>query len=168
MPDLNPKSPAASRVTLTQLMGVSDTNNMGNVHGGVLMKLCDEAGGMAAAKHARHPAVTVAVDRMTFKAPVRRGDLVTFTAQVSWVGRSSIETCIFVTAENVLTGEVTHTNTAYYLYVALDDAGRPAPVPPLLPATDEERRIYQEAEERQSRRLQLREQERPLPPPDTP
>lgn len=155
----SPKRPSESRVILTQLMGVMETNNLGNVHGGVLMKLCDEAGAMAAAKHARRPAVTVAVDRMTFNAPVRQGNLVTFTAQVSWVGRTSIEARVLVTAENVITGEITHTNTAYYLYVALDEHGRPIPVPPLLPESAEERQIYADAVQRQAYRLQLRAQE---------
>ena len=82
------KRVSESRVTLTQLMNVTEANLLGNVHGGLLMKLCDEAGGMAAAKHARRPAVTVTVDSMTFHSPVDIGDLATFTAEVTWVGRT--------------------------------------------------------------------------------
>jgi uncharacterized protein (TIGR00369 family) len=106
-----------SRVTLTQLMGPGEANTMGNVHGGTLMKLCDEAGGMAATKHARRPAVTVAIDSMSFHSPVHIGNLVTVSAEVTWVGRTSMETRIVVSAEDILTGEMTHTNTAYFVYV---------------------------------------------------
>ena len=131
------KTVSDSRVRLTQVMGMMDANTLGNVHGGVLMKLCDEAGGMAAARHARLPAVTVTVDSMTFHSPVHIGNLVTVEAEISWAGRTSMETCVVVTAEDVFTGTVTHTNTAYYVYVALDVDGRPAPVPPLICETDE-------------------------------
>jgi len=146
-----------SRVVLTQLMNVTDANVLGNVHGGQIMKLCDEAGGMAAAKHARHPAVTVAVDSMKFLSPVRIGDLVTVTAEVTWTGHTSMETRVVVTAENVLTGEVTHTNTAFFVYVGLDQGGRPTPIPPLIPVTDTEKRRFAEAQARQKERLKGRD-----------
>ncbi len=145
-----------SRVTLTQVMGPANANTLGNVHGGLIMKLCDEAGGMAAAKHARHPAVTVTVDSMSFLSPVHIGNLVTVQAEVTWVGRTSIETWVKVTAENVLTGEVTHTNSAYFVYVALGVDGRPTAVPPLICETDEELARCREAEERQEARLRRR------------
>jgi uncharacterized protein (TIGR00369 family) len=138
-------------------MNVTDANVLGNVHGGQIMKLCDEAGGMAAAKHARHPAVTVAVDSMKFLSPVRIGDLVTVTAEVTWTGRTSMETRVVVTAENVLTGEVTHTNTAFFVYVGLDQGGRPTPIPPLIPVTDTEKRRFAEAQARQKERLKGRD-----------
>lgn len=153
------KTITESRVTLTQLMGPANANTMGNVHGGLLMKLCDEAGGMAAAKHARRPAVTVTVDSMTFHSPVHIGDLVTVKAEVTWVGRTSLETRVVVTAENVLTGEVTHTNTAYIVYVALGENGRPAPIPPLICQTDEELARCERAAKRQAARLEQRRQE---------
>ena len=145
-----------SRVTLTQVMNVTDANVLGNVHGGLLMKLSDEAGGIAAARHACRPAVTVTVDSMTFHSPVHIGNLVTFSAEVSWVGRTSIETRVVVTAENVLTGEVTHTNSAYFVYVALGEDGFPTPVPPLICETDEERARYARGEARRARRLSER------------
>ena len=155
------KTVSESRVTLTQLMGPSQANTMGNVHGGLLMKLCDEAGGMAAAKHARRPSVTVTVDSMTFHSPVNIGNLVTVTAQVTWVGRTSMETRVVVTAENVLTGEVTHTNTAYFVYVALDEHGRPVTVPELICQTEEEKARCRRAAQRQAERLERRRQESP-------
>jgi len=142
-----------SRVTLTQVMNVTDANVLGNVHGGLLMKLSDEAGGIAAARHACRPAVTVAVDSMTFHSPVHIGNLVTFSAEVSWVGRTSVEARVVVTAENVLTGEVTHTNSAYFVYVALDEDGIPTPVPPLICENEEERARFARGEVRRARRL---------------
>ena len=145
-----------SRIVLTQLMNVTDANTLGNVHGGLIMKLCDEAGGMAASKHSRNPVVTVAVDSMRFHSPVRIGDLLTVTAEVTWVGRTSMETRVYATAENVLTGEVTHTNTAFFVYVALDQHGRPTPVPPLLPQTEDEIRRFAEGQARQEQRLKER------------
>ena len=145
-----------SRVTLTQVMGVTQANTLGNVHGGLIMKLCDEAGGMAAMKHAHHPAVTVTVDSMSFLSPVHIGNLVTVTAEVTWVGRTSIETRVVVTAENVLAGQVTHTNTAYFVYVALGEDGRPTQVPPLICETEEEQARCRLAEERRQARLQQR------------
>jgi len=148
-----------SRVTLTQVMGPSDANVMGNVHGGNLMKLCDEAGGMAAIKHAGRQAVTVTVDSMTFHSPVHIGDLLTVTAEITWVGRTSMETRVVVTAENVLTGAITHTNTAYFVYVALDEQGQAAPVPPLICETEAELRRCERAAQRQAERLKQRRQE---------
>ncbi|MEW5986158.1 MAG: acyl-CoA thioesterase [Chloroflexota bacterium] len=152
------KRAADSRVTLTQVMGPGEANILGNVHGGTLMKLCDEAGAMAATKHARRPAVTVAVDSMAFHSPVQIGNLVTVTAEITWTGRSSMETRVVVTAENALTGEMTHANTAYFVYVALDEQGRPAVVPPLLCETEEEQARYQRAAARQALRLKRRQE----------
>lgn len=145
------------QIVLTQVMGPSHANTMGNVHGGIIMKLCDEAGGMAAAKYAQRPVVTVTVDSMSFMSPVNIGNLITVAATVTWVGRTSIETQVKVMAENVVTGEVTHTNQAYYVYVALDSDGRPTPVPPLICETDEEKQRFQRAEARRALRLKLKE-----------
>ena len=140
-------------------MGPGHANTMGNVHGGHIMKVCDEAGGMAAVKHARRPVVTVTVDSMAFHSPVHIGNLLTVTAEVTWVGRTSMETRVVVTTENVLSGRVTHTNTAYFVYVGLDEHGRPAPVPPLICQTEEEQARFERAAARQAYRLQMRQQE---------
>ena len=152
------KPVSASRVTLTQLMGPVHANTLGNVHGGVIMQLCDEAGAMAAIKHARHPAVTVAIDSMSFHSPIHIGNLVTVRAEVTWVGRSSMETRVVVQAENVLAGTITHTNTAYIVYVALGENGRSTPVPSLICETEEEKARLERAAARQAYRLQMREQ----------
>jgi uncharacterized protein (TIGR00369 family) len=151
------KRVAESRIELTQLMNVIDANILGNVHGGNIMKLCDEAGAMAATKHARNPVVTVAVDSMHFHSPVRIGDLLTVSAEVTWVGRTSLETRVVARTENVLTGEENHTNTAFFVYVALDRHGRPTPVPPLQLENQTEERRFAEGAARQEERLQARD-----------
>ncbi len=145
-----------SRIVLTQLMNVTDANRLGNVHGGMIMKLCDEAGAMAASKHSRHPVVTVAVDSMHFHSPVRIGDLLTVTAEVTWTGNTSVETRVFASSENVLTGIVAHTNTAFFVYVALDQSGRPTPVAPLIPQTKTEKRRFADGQARREERLRVR------------
>ncbi|HOU41974.1 MAG TPA: acyl-CoA thioesterase [Promineifilum sp.] len=157
---MNARRVNESRVTFTQPMGIDAANALGNVHGGIIMKICDEAGAYAAMKHARRPVVTVSVDSMSFHSAVNIGNLLTVNAEVTWVGRSSMETRILVTAEELMSGRVTHTNTAYFVYVALDERGRPAEVPPLLLETDEERRHFEEAAQRQARRLERRGDER--------
>jgi len=128
-------------------------NLLGNVHGGWIMKLVDEAGALACMRHAQRKVVTVTIDSMDFRQPIRLGDLVILNAEVSYTGRTSMEAAVEVHAENPLTGEQTHTNTAYLVYVALDDAGRPTPVPPLQAETEEEKQKMEQAQLRQQRRL---------------
>ena len=123
MSTLDRKYISDSQVTLSQFMQPEHANALGNVHGGWIMKLSDEAGGLCATRHARRPAVTVAVDSLRFLSPVHVGDLVTFTAHLNWTGRTSMEVEVNVEAENLYTGQKTHTNSAYLVYVALDDAG---------------------------------------------
>lgn len=154
---MDPKTAGDSRVTLTQLMGPGSANTMGNVHGGYIMRLCDEAGGMAAVKHARRPVVTVVLDSMTFRSPVHIGDLLTVSAEITWTGHTSMETRVVVTAEDVLSGSTTHTNTAYIVYVALDEAGQPAPVPPILCDTEKAKFRFDRAAARQAHRLKTRD-----------
>ena len=164
MSDVESKAPSESAVTLSVLMGPGDANAMGNVHGGSIMRLVDEAGALAAMRHARCIVVTVRLDSMTFLEPVFVGDLLQLKAMVNWVGRTSIEVGIRVEAENPLTGARTHTNSAYAVYVALDERGRPRPVPQLTLETDEEQRRWQEAEMRQANRLEQRLQKRQAEP----
>ncbi|HEY4689969.1 MAG TPA: acyl-CoA thioesterase [Anaerolineae bacterium] len=153
------KRVSESSVTLAQFMQPEHANPLGNVHGGWLMKLIDEAGGLCATRHARRPAVTVAVDSLTFLEPVHVGDLVTFTARLTYAGRTSMEAEVHVEAENILTGRRTHTNSAYLVYVALGDDNRPAEVPPLILETDDERNRYELARQRQAERLARRARE---------
>lgn len=142
-----------SRVVLSQVMQPDQANVMGNVHGGWLMKLIDEAGGLCAMRHARRPTVTVAVDSLRFLSPVHVGDLVTFTAELSYVGRTSMEVEVHVKAEDILTGQHTHTNDAFLVFVALDAAGKPTEVPRVILETDEERMSWERGRQRQADRL---------------
>ncbi len=154
MSDAKPgKTVNASRVTLSQLMQPEHANTHGNVHGGWIMKLIDEAGALACMRHAQQRVVTVAVDTITFRHPIRIGDLVIITAEVSFVGRTSMEVEVRVEAENPITGECSETNAAYLVYVALDHNGRPIPVPPLIPETDAERQRMESGRARQGNRL---------------
>ncbi len=152
------KRPIESNTILSRLMNPSDANPLGIVHGGEILKMVDEAGGLAAMRHAASPVVTVRLDSMTFLEPIYVGDLVVVKAMVNWVGHTSMEVGIRVEAENPITGERTHTNSAYAVYVALDNQGHPRPVPPLRLETEEEKRRWQEAEERQRIRLAQRRQ----------
>jgi acyl-CoA hydrolase len=155
---MDPKPASESRVVLARWMGIIDANSAGNVHGGTVMKLCDEAAGLAAIKHSRSRVVTAAMDRMNFLYPIHVGELVTFSAMVNAVWRTSMEIGIRVDAENPLTGEGRHTNTAYITMVALDDHGNPSRVPPLVASTPDEQRRMREAELRRANRLEEREQ----------
>jgi len=156
---LKPKRVRDSCVELGQLVQLSDTNPMGYIHGGVVMRMVDEAGAIAATKHAGRPAVTVAIDSMSFYSPVQVGNLITFKASLNYVGRTSMEVGIRVEAEDLLTGEIIHTSTAYCVYVALGIDGKPAPVPPLVPETDDEKRRWEAGKRRQELRLQERHSE---------
>ena len=146
----------AGDLQLAQVMLPQDANPHGNVHGGTLMKLADTAGGLCAMRHARRPLVTVVMDSMTFEEPVYVGNLVVLRACVTWTGRTSLETVVTIDAEDVLTGDVRHISTAYFVYVAIDDHGRPTPVPPLEPSTPEQRQRWREAEHRRAIRLSRR------------
>jgi acyl-CoA hydrolase len=144
--------------TLVKWMGIADANSAGDVHGGTIMKLCDEAAGLAAIRQSRCRVVTAAMDRMTFLLPVHVGELLSFKARVNAAWRTSMEVGVRVEAENVHTGEVTHTSTAYLTMVALTPEGTPARVPPVDPQTDLERRRFREAEMRRATRLREREE----------
>jgi acyl-CoA hydrolase len=139
-------------------MGVGEANTAGNVHGGVIMHMCDEVAGIAAIRHSGCRVVTAGMDRMTFLHPVSVGDLVTVKASVNAVWRTSMEVGVRVESENVRTGAVLHTSSAYLTMVALDDEGRPMPVTPLDPQTPEEERRRRDAELRRDSRLRERDQ----------
>ena len=155
---MDPRSPSDSRTELTRWMGPQDANMAGNVHGGYIMKLCDEAAGIAAIRHSGCRVVTAGMDRMTFLNPVFVGNLVTFRASVNAAWRTSMEVGIRVEAEDVRTGTVVHTSTTYLTMVALDDHGRPAEVPAIAPETEAETRRAREAQLRRDNRLAERDQ----------
>jgi uncharacterized protein (TIGR00369 family) len=150
---LPPKTVRASRITISQLMHPEHANLLGNVHGGWIMKLVDEAGALSCMRHAQKKVVTVAIDSMTFRQPIKLGDLVILNSEVTYTGRTSMEVTVEVVAENPITGERTHTNTAYLVYVALDDEGRPTSVPALKAETEEDSRKLEQALQRQEQRL---------------
>ena len=151
--EVAPKSPAESTVTLSQAMGLAHANHMGNVHGGEIMKLIDTAAGIAATRHAGGPVVTASLDQMGFLEPVHVGDVVFVHATVNDVGRTSMEVGVRVEAEEVVSGRRTHTASAYLVFVALDEHGKPRPVPGLAPETEVQRRRQAEARIRRESRL---------------
>src|SRR3990170_8246721 len=129
---------ADSETTLVQLMEITHANIAGIVHGGEVMKLVDTAAGIAAIKHAGGMCVTVSMDEMSFLHPVHVGDLVTVTASVNDVGNTSLEIGVRVEVEDVVSGERMHTSSAYLVFVALDEDGKPRPIPPLETETDKQ------------------------------
>ena len=158
MRGVDAKPVSASRTMIARMMSILDANTAGNVHGGTILKLADEAAGLAAIKHARQRVVTAGVDRVNFMFPIHIAELVTFSASVNAVWRTSMEVGVRVDAETPLTGEVRHTNTAYFTMVALDHEGRPAEVPPLIATSPTEERRMREAELRRHNRLAERDQ----------
>jgi acyl-CoA hydrolase len=135
----------------------NDANPLGHLLGGRVMHLVDLAGALAASRHSRRPVVTVAVDHMTFLSPVHIGQLLVLRSSVNRVFRTSMEVGVRVTVEDLRTGAIRHTSSAYLTFVALDDDGKPTPVPPVIPETPEEKRRFEEAGERRRYRLELKE-----------
>jgi acyl-CoA hydrolase len=155
---MQPKPAAESCSEITHWMGVLDANSAGNIHGGTIMKLADEAAALAALRHAGKRVVTVGMDRMDFLVPIYIGDLVTFRSSVNAAWRTSMEVGVRVETENPVTGQRQHSNTAYLTMVALDREGQPAQVPPLEAVSAVEQRRMREAELRRANRLAEREE----------
>lgn len=155
---LEGKPTSAARSRLSRIMTALDVNLLGSVHGGVVMKLVDDVAGVVAQRHSSGPAVTASMDEMAFLQPVRVGDLVHAEAQVNWAGTTSMEVGVRVLAEpwNEAGVEPVRVATAYLVFVAVDEQGRPRPVPPVLPETAEDRRRTEEAEIRRTHRLARR------------
>ncbi len=130
-----------------------DANVLGNILGGRVMHLVDVAAAIAAHRHSNSHVVTASVDYLDFRNPIRVGELIVLKASVNRVFRTSMEIGVKVFSENVLTGERKHTTSAYVTFVAIDEAGRPKPVPPLIVETAEERRRFREALARRRIRL---------------
>lgn len=147
------KTVKESSVVMAQVMTSQDINVTGNVHGGVIMKLIDTAAGVVAYRHARTSVVTASIDRLDFHHPVFVGDFVTIKACANLVGKTSMEIGARVEAENLITGEIRHTASAYLTYVALGKDGRPTVLPPLILETDDELKRNREATARRETRL---------------
>ena len=151
--DLTPRRVADSVTVLSVVMEIEHTNNAGYVHGGTIMRLVDSAAGIAAIKHARRRVVTASMDDMSFVSPVYIGDVVTVRAMVNDAHRTSMEIGARVDVEGVLTAGVRHVASAHLVYVGLDENGRPAPVPPVLAETEDEKRRQAQARIRREQRL---------------
>ena len=154
---MEPRPPSQSVSVMTLWMGPTEANAAGNVHGGTIMRMCDEVAGIAAIRHSRCRVVTAGVDRMTFLHPVYVGNLVTVRACVNAAWRTSMEVGVRVESEDIRSRETMHTSTAYLTMVALDEDGRPTEVAPLAPETPEELRRQREAQLRRDNRLAERE-----------
>ncbi len=157
----DPKPVSATRLVLAQVMTPLDANVNGNIHGGNIMKLADEAAGVVAIRHSGRNCVTATVDRFDFHAPVYVGNLVTVKASLNYVGRTSMEIGVRVEAEDLLTGKRTHTNSCYITMVAIDADGKPVEVPRLILETDEDRRRHEKATIRVMERRKTKPSVRP-------
>jgi acyl-CoA hydrolase len=153
-----PRPASESQSELIRWMSIQDANSAGFVHGGVVMRMCDEAAGIAAIRHCGMRSVTAGMDRMTFIEPVWVGELLRCRATVNAVWRTSMEVGVRVEAENAVTGEVRHSGSTYLTMVAVDEHGRPEPVPPLVVEGPVEERRQREAETRRRNRLTEREE----------
>lgn len=146
---------AKHKLSMTVLMTPDMANFSGNVHGGTVLKLLDQAAYACASRYAGRYVVTLSVDQVMFRQPIHVGELVTLLASVNHTGTSSMEVGIKVVAENIRNQVVRHANSCFFTMVALDDDGRPVPVPALIPATPDERRRYAEASQRKALRREL-------------
>jgi uncharacterized protein (TIGR00369 family) len=159
---MEPKPVRASSLVMAHQTLPQDANPAGNVHGGVIMRHIDTAGGVVAIRHARGNAVTASVDRLDFLAPVFVGDLVIVKASLNMVGKTSMEAGVRVEAENLFTGDVRHCASAYITYVALDKKGKPTEIPELILETEEEKRRNTEAQARRTMRQAERMREKTI------
>ena len=145
----------AHQLAMTVLMTPDMANFTGNVHGGTVLKLLDQVAYACASRYAGRYVVTLSVDQVMFRQPIHVGELVTFLACVNSTGTSSMEVGIKVVAENIRSQVVRHANSCFFTMVAVDDAGKPAPVPPLRPFTPDERRRHAAAEVRKQLRAEF-------------
>jgi len=158
--ELAGKPVSASATMLATLVEVADTNPMGNIHGGAIMKLADQAAAAAAIRHSGHICVTASIDRLDFLNAVHVGDLVTLKSSVNYAHRSSMEVGVHIETERLDTGERKHVASALLIFVALDEQCKPVQVPPVIPETESEKIRYREAEQRYQQRAEKRAQER--------
>jgi acyl-CoA hydrolase len=151
---------SASRTEMIEMVLPQDANLLGNILGGRVMHLIDIAGAIAAGRHCHRQVVTASVDHLDFHNAIRLGELIVLEAQVNRAFHTSVEVGVEVFSEDYIKGERKHTTTAFLTFVALDESGKPCPVPPVILKTQEERRRYREAGERRKERLAIREKRR--------
>jgi len=157
-----PNGIAQHELSMTVLMTPDMANFSGNVHGGAILKLLDQVAYACASRYAGSYVVTLSVDQVTFEQPIHVGELVTFLANVNYTGRSSMEIGIKVVAEHVTQGVIRHTNSCFFTMVAVGQDGRPVPVPPLQPTTEDGKRRFKEAQLRKQHRLDYAKQREAL------
>ena len=143
---------------MTELVLPTDTNAIGTIFGGRVMAWIDIAAAITAGRHARRVVVTASLDALHFVAPIKLGHYVHIRAMVNFASRTSMEVGVRVDSENPLTGEMTHTSTAYTTFVALNEHGKPTPVAPIIATTPEEKRRYEHAKRRREVRVSLAEE----------
>lgn len=148
-----PKTIAQSRFRTSRLMMPSDANTQGNVYGGAIIRYVDEVAAVVATRHARKNVVTASIDRMDFYEPVYIGDLLVLKAALNRAFSTSMEVGVRVEAEHLQSGDRVHTGSAYLTFVALDDRGRPAPVPKVEPTNEQETGWHAAAKRRREQRL---------------
>lgn len=152
------KSPSESEVRMTELVLPTHTNSLGGVFGGTVMAWIDIAGAIAAGRHCRSIVVTASIDALHFIAPIKEGQIAHIRASVNFAGTTSVEVGVRVDSEDQLTGETKHNVTAYVTFVALDENGKPKPVPRVNAETPEEKRRMEQALIRRKSRMALAEQ----------
>tara|TARA_B110000116_G_C16740630_1_gene538326 strand:+ start:914 stop:1417 length:504 start_codon:yes stop_codon:yes gene_type:complete len=148
-------SPERSASQATQLMMPGDVNNLGHVFGGVIISLVDRAAAVTAMRHARGPCVTVSIDKVDFKEPIYSGELVTCSARINFVGKTSMEIGVTVVTEHPMTGVRRHTNDCFLTFVAVNKDGRPVRVPGLELSTEEDKKRFAEGQRRRQARQEL-------------
>ena len=154
---LEGKPARCSRTVMTEIVFPTDTNYHGTIFGGKVMQYIDKIATIASMRHSRKPVVTASSDSLDFLAPVKVGEAIVLEAYVSWTHRSSMEVYVKVQSENLFTGEKKTTATSYLTFVAVDENGRPTPVPPVIPETEEEKQQYESARERYELRKRRKE-----------
>jgi uncharacterized protein (TIGR00369 family) len=153
------KTVKETAITVSHFVTPQDANYYGNVHGGVIMRLIDEAGGVVAARHSHANTVTASVDRIDFHNPAFIGEILTLKASLNHVGKTSMEVGVKVETENIMTGEKRHIASAYLTYVALDNNRKPVEVPPVIPESEIEKLRYKQALSRREVRLAEKKRE---------
>jgi acyl-CoA hydrolase len=156
MKELTAKFVRESASEYSELALPNDANGLGNLLGGKVMHLVDLAAALAGMRHARCAVVTASVDYMNFLHPVRIGQLILLRSSVNRVFRTSMEVGVKVWVEDLLTGGVRHTSSAYLTFVALDPHGQPVTIAPAIPETADEKRRYEDAARRRDYRLEMR------------
>ncbi len=153
----SPRTIAQTRTVVQRIMMPMDANPSGNVYGGSILKYLDEVASIVTFRHTRGNVVTASIDRMDFLAPMHVGDILVLKAAINFSGKTSMEVGVRVEAENPHTGRTVHAGSCYLTMVALDEHGRPTPVPPVTPTTDEERAWFENGKRRREERLRVRE-----------